>query len=52
MEVRFLSPTRLRDIRSSGAASDVAWQEEEAATVIRLRATGPCAITAVAAEPQ
>jgi hypothetical protein len=52
LEVRFLSPARLKDIRFSGSASDTARQEEEGATVIRLRAAGPCAVTAVAAEPQ
>jgi alpha-D-xyloside xylohydrolase len=52
LEVRFLSPARLKDIRFSGAASDTTWQEEEGATVIRLRAAGPCAVTAVASEPK
>jgi len=52
LEVRFLSPARLRDVRFSGAASETAWQEAEGATLVRLRAAGPCAVTAVAAEPQ
>jgi len=52
LEVRFLSPARLRDVRTSGAVSETAWQEVEGATVVRLRAAGPCAVTAVAAERQ
>jgi len=52
LEVRFLSPARLKDVRFSGAASETAWGKEEGATVIRLRAAGPCAVTAVAAGPQ
>ena len=52
LDVRFLSPARLRDVRFSGAVSETAWREVEGATVVRLRAAGPCAITAVAAHPQ
>jgi alpha-D-xyloside xylohydrolase len=52
LEVRFLSPARLRDVRFSGAASETAWQEAEGVTLVRLRAAGPCAVAAVAAGPQ
>jgi len=48
LEVRFLSPARLSDVRFSGVVSETARQEVEAATVVRLRAAGPCAVTAVA----
>jgi hypothetical protein len=52
LEVRFLSPAHLKDIRFSGAVSDAAWREEEGVTAIRLRAAGACSVTATAAEPQ
>jgi hypothetical protein len=52
LQVRFLSPARLSDVRFSGAVSETAWQEVEGASLVRLRAAGPCGISAVAAQPR
>ncbi len=50
LEIRFLTPGRLRDVRFSGAASETAWREADGMTVVRLRANGRCSLTAVAAK--
>ena len=45
-EICFLTPARLRDVRFSGRASDTGWRELEGMTIVRLRARGPCSVTA------
>ncbi|MGQ9571727.1 MAG: TIM-barrel domain-containing protein [Dehalococcoidia bacterium] len=45
-EIRFLIPGRLGDVRFSGAACDTSWREEEGATIVSLRARGPCSVSA------
>jgi alpha-D-xyloside xylohydrolase len=45
-EVRFLTPGRLRDVRVTGRAADTHWEEADGATIVRLRAEGPCTVEA------
>jgi len=45
-EIRFLTPGRLRDVRFSGRAADTGWREAEGMTIVRLRASGRCSVTA------
>jgi hypothetical protein len=45
-EVRFLTPGRLREVRVTGRAGDTRWEEADGATIVRLRAEGPCAVEA------
>jgi len=46
LEVRFLAPTRLRNIKATGAASGVEMKVEDGITVVRLQADGPFKLTA------
>jgi alpha-D-xyloside xylohydrolase len=49
LEIRFLEPAGLEDVRVSGAASDVSSRRAKGMTVVRLRAAGRCSLTAVVA---
>ena len=46
LEIHFLAPAWLGDVRFSGRASDTSWREEKKATVVRLRARGRCSVVA------
>jgi alpha-D-xyloside xylohydrolase len=45
-EIRFLAPSRLRDVRFSGRVSDADWREADGTTIIRLQAHGRSSVTA------
>ncbi len=50
LEIRFLEPARLEDVRVSGSASEISWRKAKGMTVVRLRAAGRCSLTGVAAK--
>jgi alpha-D-xyloside xylohydrolase len=52
LEIRFLAPAGLKDVRFSGAAHETGWREDGGVTVVRLRAVGRCSLTAVVASVQ